>query len=151
MTSSCFSPEVIVRRFLCVCVCVCVCVQVDFACNMIGGGVLGAGLVQEEILFLINPELIVSRLFTEKLDDNECLIITGENENVAVLFPFMGVSSQPSVLTSIALQVLSSSAGTAGSATPSSGPVLTKTTSQSMSACFKGIFWCKFNPWSNTP
>uniref|UniRef100_A0A4W5M496 poly(ADP-ribose) glycohydrolase n=1 Tax=Hucho hucho TaxID=62062 RepID=A0A4W5M496_9TELE len=33
--------------------------QVDFACNMIGGGVLGSGLVQEEILFLMNPELIV--------------------------------------------------------------------------------------------
>ncbi|KAM8744088.1 poly(ADP-ribose) glycohydrolase [Acanthopagrus schlegelii] len=54
--------------------------QVDFACNMIGGGVLGAGLVQEEILFLINPELIVSRLFTEKLEDNECLIITGAQQ-----------------------------------------------------------------------
>lgn len=51
--------------------------QVDFASRWIGGGVLSAGLVQEEILFLINPELIVSRLFTEKLADNECLIITG--------------------------------------------------------------------------
>ncbi|XP_029299989.1 poly(ADP-ribose) glycohydrolase isoform X2 [Cottoperca gobio] len=51
--------------------------QVDFACSSIGGGVLDSGLVQEEILFLIHPELIVSRLFTEKLDDNECLIITG--------------------------------------------------------------------------
>lgn len=53
------------------------CVQVDFASSWIGGGVLSSGLVQEEILFLINPELIVSRLFTEKLEDNECLIITG--------------------------------------------------------------------------
>ncbi|XP_051269085.1 poly(ADP-ribose) glycohydrolase [Dicentrarchus labrax] len=51
--------------------------QVDFASSWIGGGILGDGLVQEEILFLINPELIVSRLFTEKLSDNECLIITG--------------------------------------------------------------------------
>ncbi|XP_028830725.1 poly(ADP-ribose) glycohydrolase [Denticeps clupeoides] len=51
--------------------------QVDFACNMVGGGVLGHGLVQEEILFLIHPELIVARLFTEKLNDNECLKITG--------------------------------------------------------------------------
>ncbi|KAI4816507.1 hypothetical protein KUCAC02_008833 [Chaenocephalus aceratus] len=41
--------------------------QVDFASSWIGGGVLGSGLVQEEILFIINPELIVSRLFTEKL------------------------------------------------------------------------------------
>ncbi|XP_062411142.1 poly(ADP-ribose) glycohydrolase-like isoform X2 [Sardina pilchardus] len=54
--------------------------QVDFACNMVGGGVLGSGLVQEEILFLINPELIVSRLFTEKLSDNECLKITGAQQ-----------------------------------------------------------------------
>ncbi|KAA0704232.1 Poly(ADP-ribose) glycohydrolase [Triplophysa tibetana] len=51
--------------------------QVDFACKYIGGGVLGTGLVQEEILFLMSPELIVSRLFTEKLDHNECLRITG--------------------------------------------------------------------------
>ncbi|XP_041753645.1 poly(ADP-ribose) glycohydrolase [Coregonus clupeaformis] len=54
--------------------------QVDFACNMIGGGVLGSGLVQEEILFLMNPELIVSRLFTERLGDNECLFITGSQQ-----------------------------------------------------------------------
>nr|XP_033804479.1 poly(ADP-ribose) glycohydrolase-like [Geotrypetes seraphini]XP_033804480.1 poly(ADP-ribose) glycohydrolase-like [Geotrypetes seraphini]XP_033804482.1 poly(ADP-ribose) glycohydrolase-like [Geotrypetes seraphini] len=54
--------------------------QVDFACPMVGGGVLGSGLVQEEIRFLINTELIVSRLFTEKLDDNECLLITGAQQ-----------------------------------------------------------------------
>ncbi|XP_044030996.1 poly(ADP-ribose) glycohydrolase isoform X2 [Siniperca chuatsi] len=54
--------------------------QVDFASSWIGGGVLGSGLVQEEILFLINPELIVARLFTEKLNDNECLIITGSQQ-----------------------------------------------------------------------
>lgn len=59
------------------------CVQVDFASSRIGGGVLGSGLVQEEILFLINPELIVSRLFTEKLEDNECLIITGNDEMIS--------------------------------------------------------------------
>ncbi|XP_059401497.1 poly(ADP-ribose) glycohydrolase isoform X2 [Carassius carassius] len=51
--------------------------QVDFASRYIGGGVLGSGLVQEEILFLRSPELIVARLFTEKLADNECLKITG--------------------------------------------------------------------------
>ncbi|KAH0623454.1 hypothetical protein JD844_006215 [Phrynosoma platyrhinos] len=50
--------------------------QVDFANRFVGGGVTGAGLVQEEIRFLINPELIVSRLITEVLDHNECLIIT---------------------------------------------------------------------------
>ncbi|KAE8591366.1 hypothetical protein XENTR_v10018426 [Xenopus tropicalis] len=54
--------------------------QVDFANRFVGGGVTGGGLVQEEIRFLINPELIVSRLFTEVLDSNECLIITGAEQ-----------------------------------------------------------------------
>ncbi|XP_041826578.1 poly(ADP-ribose) glycohydrolase [Melanotaenia boesemani] len=54
--------------------------QVDFASSWIGGGVLSSGLVQEEILFLMNPELIVSRLFTERLADDECLIITGSQQ-----------------------------------------------------------------------
>uniref|UniRef100_A0A3Q4MRB4 poly(ADP-ribose) glycohydrolase n=1 Tax=Neolamprologus brichardi TaxID=32507 RepID=A0A3Q4MRB4_NEOBR len=54
--------------------------QVDFANRFVGGGVTGSGLVQEEIRFLINPELIVSRLFTEALDHNECLIITGTQQ-----------------------------------------------------------------------
>ncbi|KAF5906899.1 poly(ADP-ribose) glycohydrolase-like isoform X2, partial [Clarias magur] len=51
--------------------------QVDFAAKAVGGGVLGNGMVQEEILFMQCPELIVARLFTEKLADNECLKITG--------------------------------------------------------------------------
>jgi poly(ADP-ribose) glycohydrolase len=51
--------------------------EVDFANKMIGGGVLGNGCVQEEIRFLVNTELLVSRLFTERLVDNECIIITG--------------------------------------------------------------------------
>lgn len=50
----------------------------DFANRYVGGGVTSAGLVQEEIRFIINPELIASRLFTEELDPNECLIITGQ-------------------------------------------------------------------------
>ncbi|XP_073978144.1 poly(ADP-ribose) glycohydrolase-like isoform X1 [Rhodnius prolixus] len=51
--------------------------EIDFANKYIGGGVLGRGAVQEEIKFLICPELVVSRLFTECLDDNEALIVTG--------------------------------------------------------------------------
>ncbi|EDV19228.1 uncharacterized protein TRIADDRAFT_33951, partial [Trichoplax adhaerens] len=51
--------------------------QIDFANKRIGGGVLRSGCVQEEILFLISPELIVSLLITQVLDDNECLIIRG--------------------------------------------------------------------------
>lgn len=51
--------------------------QVDFANRMIGGGVVGEGCVQEEIRFLICPELILSRLFTEKMEPHESLEITG--------------------------------------------------------------------------
>ncbi|XP_065838087.1 poly(ADP-ribose) glycohydrolase-like isoform X2 [Oscarella lobularis] len=51
--------------------------QMDFANKYVGGGVLSGGCVQEEIRFLICPELILSRLFTEQLADNECLIVTG--------------------------------------------------------------------------
>ena len=51
--------------------------QVDFANKYIGGGALGAGLVQEEIRFMICPEMILSRLFTEVLEKDECLIMTG--------------------------------------------------------------------------
>ncbi|XP_016378225.1 poly(ADP-ribose) glycohydrolase isoform X2 [Sinocyclocheilus rhinocerous] len=54
--------------------------QVDFANRLVGGGLTGMGLVQEEIRFLINPELIISRLFTEVLDSDECLIITGTEQ-----------------------------------------------------------------------
>ena len=49
----------------------------DFANKYIGGGVLRYGCVQEEIRFLVCPELIVSRLFVEELDANEVLVITG--------------------------------------------------------------------------
>lgn len=52
-------------------------VQVDFANEYIGGGVLGRGCVQEEIRFIICPELIVSMLITEKMGLHECVIITG--------------------------------------------------------------------------
>uniref|UniRef100_A0A673HJK5 poly(ADP-ribose) glycohydrolase n=1 Tax=Sinocyclocheilus rhinocerous TaxID=307959 RepID=A0A673HJK5_9TELE len=71
--------------------------QVDFANRLVGGGVTGMGLVQEEIRFIINPELMVSRLFTEALDHNECLIITEVR------------SSLPSVLHTITVLFLPSS------------------------------------------
>lgn len=37
----------------------------------------GSGCVQEEIRFMINPECIVSRLFTAVMDDNEAVLISG--------------------------------------------------------------------------
>ncbi|KAF9928694.1 hypothetical protein FBU30_002165 [Linnemannia zychae] len=51
--------------------------QLDFANKVIGGGVLNRGAVQEEIRFAICPELIISRLFTQTLQDNEALLIKG--------------------------------------------------------------------------
>lgn len=54
----------------------------DFANKFVGGGVTGHGLVQEEIRFVINAELIISRLFTEALEHDECLIITGTHTMV---------------------------------------------------------------------
>ena len=49
----------------------------DFANKYIGGGVLGNGCVQEEIMFVLSPELIVSLLFSECLDDHEAIQIKG--------------------------------------------------------------------------
>ncbi|CAD6231952.1 GSCOCG00001669001-RA-CDS [Cotesia congregata] len=51
--------------------------QVDFANKFLGGGVLNSGCVQEEIRFLICPELLVTMLVTEVLDDTEAVIVTG--------------------------------------------------------------------------
>ncbi|KAJ3178017.1 hypothetical protein HDU87_003794 [Geranomyces variabilis] len=51
--------------------------EVDFANRVIGGGVLGRGTVQEEIRFLISPELLASRLFTQRLEDSDAVIMIG--------------------------------------------------------------------------
>ncbi|KAH8409185.1 hypothetical protein KR009_010148, partial [Drosophila setifemur] len=51
--------------------------QVDFANKFLGGGVLGHGCVQEEIRFVICPELLVGKLFTECLRPTEALIMLG--------------------------------------------------------------------------
>ncbi|XP_047530143.1 poly(ADP-ribose) glycohydrolase-like isoform X1 [Vanessa atalanta] len=52
-------------------------IQVDFANKFLGGGVLNYGSVQEEIRFMICPELMISMLFTEALRPNEALMIIG--------------------------------------------------------------------------
>eukprot|EP01113_Clastostelium_recurvatum_P049962 TRINITY_DN9347_c0_g1_i1.p2 TRINITY_DN9347_c0_g1~~TRINITY_DN9347_c0_g1_i1.p2 ORF type:complete len:240 (-),score=63.97 TRINITY_DN9347_c0_g1_i1:1571-2290(-) len=51
--------------------------QVDFANKVIGGGVLRYGCVQEEIRFVINPELLASRLFVQEMEANEVVVIVG--------------------------------------------------------------------------
>ena len=48
---------------------------VDFANMYIGGGVLNGGCVQEEILFAIEPEAIVSMFFMEVMGDNDAIRI----------------------------------------------------------------------------
>lgn len=54
--------------------------QVDFANKFIGGGVLNRGLVQEEIRFIICPELLVSLMLCEKMRPEESIIITGAEQ-----------------------------------------------------------------------
>jgi len=51
--------------------------QVDFANMFIGGGVLGRGSLQEEILFLMQPECLISLLVCERMAPNEAIIIAG--------------------------------------------------------------------------
>ncbi|XP_015879507.3 poly(ADP-ribose) glycohydrolase 1 isoform X1 [Ziziphus jujuba] len=51
--------------------------EVDFANKYIGGGALHSGCVQEEIRFMINPELIAGMLFLPSMADNEAIEILG--------------------------------------------------------------------------
>ena len=48
---------------------------VDFANQYIGGGVLSGGCVQEEILFTVKPEAVVSIFLMRKMDDNDAIRI----------------------------------------------------------------------------
>ncbi|KAK7405966.1 hypothetical protein VNO78_07578 [Psophocarpus tetragonolobus] len=52
-------------------------VEVDFADPYLGGRVLGRGCVQEEIRFLMSPELIAGMLFLPAMADNEAIEIVG--------------------------------------------------------------------------
>ncbi|CAH0474725.1 unnamed protein product [Peronospora belbahrii] len=51
--------------------------QVDFANKFAGGGVLSSGCVQEEIRFLLSPELLVSCLVFAKLEPHEAFVVHG--------------------------------------------------------------------------
>ena len=63
--------------------------KLDFANEFIGGGVLNSGCVQEEIRFMICPELLVTMLFTERMEPNETILIKGceryENKSFAFI------------------------------------------------------------------
>ncbi|KAF3640379.1 Poly(ADP-ribose) glycohydrolase 1 [Capsicum annuum] len=52
-------------------------IEVDFANMYLGGGALVRGCVQEEIRFMINPELIAGMLFLPGMADNEAIEIVG--------------------------------------------------------------------------
>ncbi|KAK4747559.1 hypothetical protein SAY87_014145 [Trapa incisa] len=51
--------------------------KVDFANAYIGGGAIRRGCIQEEILFMIHPELIVSILFLLAMAENESIKMVG--------------------------------------------------------------------------
>ncbi|KAL8134947.1 poly(ADP-ribose) glycohydrolase 1-like isoform X1 [Apium graveolens] len=51
--------------------------EVDFANKYLGGGVLHRGCLQEEIRFMINPELILGMLFLPAMAKNEAIEIVG--------------------------------------------------------------------------
>jgi len=51
--------------------------EVDFANEYLGGGALSKGCVQEEIRFMINPELIAGMLFLPAMQENEAIEIVG--------------------------------------------------------------------------
>lgn len=77
--------------------------QVDFANKRIGGGVLGQGCVQEEIRFMICPELLITRLFTEVLRPDEALFVIGAEQfslytGYASSFEWAGNYSDPTPL-----------------------------------------------------
>ncbi|CAF0972817.1 unnamed protein product [Didymodactylos carnosus] len=52
-------------------------IQVDFANEYIGGGVMDNGCVQEEIRFIIYPEMLISLLLCEVMADRECISFIG--------------------------------------------------------------------------
>ncbi|GKF31859.1 poly(ADP-ribose) glycohydrolase 1-like protein isoform X1, partial [Tanacetum coccineum] len=51
--------------------------EVDFANKYLGGGALNKGCVQEEIRFMINPELIAGILFLPCMAENESIEVVG--------------------------------------------------------------------------
>ncbi|KAL7671566.1 hypothetical protein ACOME3_006460 [Neoechinorhynchus agilis] len=53
------------------------CLQVDFADEYVGGESLRYDMAQEEVIFCLRPELLVSMLFTTRLQDREALQMTG--------------------------------------------------------------------------
>ncbi|CAI2350536.1 unnamed protein product [Caenorhabditis sp. 36 PRJEB53466] len=53
------------------------CTQVDFANKCLGGGVLKGGMVQEEIRFMMCPEMIVGMFLCDEMNAQEAISIVG--------------------------------------------------------------------------
>lgn len=51
--------------------------QVDFAEKMVGGDAFGLDCSLDDVRFFIYPELLITRLFTQKLGPLDCLVVNG--------------------------------------------------------------------------
>jgi len=74
--------------------------QIDFANEYIGGGVLRSAAVQEEIMFIVKPECLLSLLFFQKMDPHESIAIIGAKQFAASTgyrqsFKFVGPYKKP--------------------------------------------------------
>ena len=102
----------------------------DFANEWIGGGILGRGNAQEEVMFCASPELLASKLICPVMQPDEALVITGIRRMVQTYgyrrdFLFKGARTPEAVPTAASIfgssYSSSSSSGSRGS-NCSSGP-----------------------------
>ena len=56
------------------------CFRVDFANQYLGGAALSHGCVQEEIMFMLLPELNAGRLFCARMRDEETIVMQGAEQ-----------------------------------------------------------------------
>lgn len=76
-------------------------VHIDFANKLIGGGVLSGATLDEEVLFLMKPECLVTMLLSAELEENEAILISGAEqfskcEGSGFNFKFIGDFKDPS-------------------------------------------------------
>ena len=86
-------------------------VMVDSSSQYLGGGVLGSGGRQEEIMFVNHPELIVARFVCESMRDEEAIYIEGANRYIinfgnADTFEYIGQSEDYPMIAVIAIDAL---------------------------------------------
>jgi len=79
---------------------------IDFANKFVGGGCMESGCVQEELMFLEQPELLVSRFFNEVMSSQDAILIKGTEIFVNIQgygqdFTFSGYRKDPLTMTNI--------------------------------------------------